>query len=110
MIRETLQQIKSKIQTSDSIKPESKEELLGLLGNLQKEVEHLSSTNPEHAESVMGFTRSSAHEATRTDPNPHLMQLSLDGLNASVKGFETSHPKLVEVVNAIATSLSNLGI
>jgi len=36
--------------------------------------------------------------------------LSLEGLSSSVEGFEKSHPKLVQIVNAISNTLSNLGI
>jgi hypothetical protein len=38
------------------------------------------------------------------------MELSLKGLSSSVEGFEKSHPQLVQVVNRICTTLSNLGI
>jgi hypothetical protein len=38
------------------------------------------------------------------------LELSLQGLGSSVEEFERSHPKLVQIVNAISQSLSNLGI
>ena len=47
---------------------------------------------------------------TRAEKNPQLLELSLQGLSASVTELEKSHPKLVEIVNAICTTLSNLGI
>jgi hypothetical protein len=34
----------------------------------------------------------------------------LRGLQSSAEGFEKSHPKLVEIVNRISSTLSNLGI
>jgi len=52
----------------------------------------------------------SAHEATRGELNPQLRELSVRGLQSSVEGFEKSHPHLVEVVNRISNTLSNLGI
>jgi hypothetical protein len=39
-----------------------------------------------------------------------LMKLAIDGLTASVKGFEASHPQLVENINIIASALANIGI
>ena len=41
---------------------------------------------------------------------PELLKLSLEGLSASVQQFETSHPRLVETVNAISLMLSNSGL
>jgi len=38
------------------------------------------------------------------------LQLSLNGLTSSVEEFEKSHPKLVQIVNAISNTLANLGI
>jgi Domain of unknown function (DUF4404) len=110
MIRETFLEVKTKIEKSESIKDESKKELLSLLSQLQSEVEQLSKTDLDHAESIVSFARVSAHEATRKEKNPRLYKLSLDGLGASVEGFENTHPRLVETINSIFTALSNLGI
>jgi hypothetical protein len=110
MIHDTIGKIEERIRRSEAIKDESKTELLSLLSNLKSEVANLSSTDAEQAQSIAGFTAVSAHEATRDEKNPTLMQLSLKGLTSSVEGFEQSHPRLVQVVNSISTTLSNLGI
>jgi phage I-like protein len=110
MIHETLSQIEARIRNAEAVKPESKEELLKLLATLQQEVADLSRTHEEHAQSIAGFTAISAHEATREEKNPQLLRHSLAGLASSVQGFEQSNPRLVQIVNAICTALSNLGI
>ena len=110
MINDTIGKIEERIRMAEAIKGENKAELLALLSNLKAEVSNLSSTNAEQAESIAGFTAVSAHEATRDEKNPELVQLSLKGLASSVEGFEESHPKLVQVVNSISTTLANLGI
>ncbi|MCI0442104.1 DUF4404 family protein [bacterium] len=110
MIQETLLQIKKKIEKTESVKEENKKELLDLLAVLQSEIDQLSKIDQDRAESIIGFASASAHEATRKEKNPNLQKMSLDGLQASVHGFESSHPKLVEIVNAISNALSNLGI
>lgn len=110
MIDDTLSNIESKIQASDSIKDDRKQELLQLLGTLRSEIGALSKTNSESAESIAGFTEVSAHEAMRSTQNPELLDLSLKGLSSSVSGFEKSHPQLVQLVNNISNMLSNLGI
>ncbi len=110
MIQETLLQIKKKVEKTESVKQENKKELLDLLEVLQSEIDQLSRTDQDRAESIIGFASASAHEATRKEKNPNLQKMSLDGLQASVHGFESSHPKLVEIVNAISNALSNLGI
>ena len=110
MIKETISSIEAKIQTADAISGDKKRELLQLLATLQSEVATLSKTHDEQAQSIAGFTEMSAHEATRSKQNPELLELSLKGLSSSVEGFENSHPRLVQIVNSISHTLSNLGI
>lgn len=110
MIEDTVGKIKSRIEAAEAINPERKQELLQLLGTLKSEVAELSKTHGEEAQSIAGFTEISAHEATRAEQNPQLLKLSLEGLAGSVAGFEKSHPRLVQIVNTISNTLSNLGI
>ena len=110
LIQETLAKIEARIHDADTLKPEKRAELAQLLAKLKSEVGQLSKTHAEQAESIAGFTQLSTHEATREQLNPELLQHSLDGLTSSVTEFETSHPQLVQIVNAISHTLSNLGI
>ena len=110
MIEDTIGKIKTRIQNADAIKDDRKQELLELLNTLKAEVAKLSETHTEQAESIAGFTERSAQEATRSEQNPQLLKLSIQGLNSSVGEFEKSHPQLVRIVNAISHTLSNLGI
>jgi len=110
MIEDTLGKIEAKIEGAETIKEERKHELLQLLGTLKAEVAELSKTHVDQAQSIAGFAEVSAHEATRVDKNPRLLQLSLQGLSSSVNELEKSHPRLVQIVNAISHTLSNLGI
>lgn len=110
MIEDTISKIEARIQGADSIKDERRRELLQLLGTLKSEISNISKTHGEAAESIAGFTERSAHEATRSSQNPELLNLSLKGMNSSVEGFEKSHPQLVQIVNSISHTLSNLGI
>ena len=110
MIEKTIQEIEKRVQGADAIKEERRSELLQLLATLKAEVASLSETHSEQAESIAGFTGVSAHEATRSQQNPDLLKLSLKGLSSSVEGIEASHPRLVQIVNTISHTLSNLGI
>jgi hypothetical protein len=110
MIEDTIGKIESRIEAADAVKEERRQELLQLLGTLKSEVAELSKTHGDQAQSIAGFTQLSAHEATRAEQNPELLKLSLDGLGSSVRGFEESHPRLVQIVNAISHTLANLGI
>ena len=110
MIDDTVSKIESRIQATEALKDERKRELLELLSTLKSEVAALARTHGDQAQSIAGFTELSAHEATRAEQNPELLSLSLKGLSSSVEGFEKSHPRLVQIVNAISHTLSNLGI
>jgi hypothetical protein len=110
MIDNTIGKIEDRIRGADAIKDDRRQELLQLLGTLKSEVAELSKTHEEQAQSIAGFTEVSTHEAIRTEQNPELLKLSLQGLGSSVSEFERSHPRLVQIVNAISSTLSNLGI
>ena len=110
MIEDTIEKIQARLESAEAIKDDRRQELLQLLGRLKSEVADLSKTHGEQAESIAGFAEVSTHEATRAEQNPQLLQLSLQGLKSSVQELEESHPRLVQLVNAISNTLSNLGI
>lgn len=110
MINETMHKIETKIKNSVHITDENKKEYLSMLNTLRDEVEDLSRTQKDQAETITGFAGVSAHEATREDVNQDLLDISIDGLKTSVQGFETSNPKLVSIVNNVCSFLSSLGI
>jgi hypothetical protein len=110
MIQETLEKLDARLRAVETLKDENRRELLQLVATLRHEVEVLSRTDSEQAESIAGFAAVSAHEATRDEKNDQLLKLSLGGLAASVEGFEHSHPRLVQVVDRICTTLASLGI
>ncbi len=110
MIQDTIAELKARIEKTEAVKPESKAELLELLGTLRAEIAALAETHREDAQSIAAFTNVSTQEAIRERKNPELMKISRDGLASSVNEFEKSHPGLVQIVNRICETLANLGI
>jgi chromosome segregation ATPase len=110
MLQDTISKIEERIRNAGALQEKSRAELLDLLGQLKSQIGPLSQTNQEQAQSIAGFTDVSAHEATRGEKNPKLLQHSLGGLQSSVADLEQSHPKLVAVVNRLTDMLSNMGI
>jgi len=110
MIQETISKIEAKVQETPVLDDQKKKELLNLLSTLKTEATELSKTYPEHTQSITGFAEVSIHEAIRVEKNPQLLKLSLQGLSTSVEGFESSHPKLVGIINSLCLTLSNIGI
>jgi len=86
MIEKTIGEIEAKIRGADSVSEERKSELLQLLVKLKTEI------------------------TTSQNQNLQPLKNSVEELRSSVEGFEQSHPKLVQIVNSISTTLSNLGI
>ena len=110
MYKDTIKKIENKLKENKNINPGKKKELLNLLSELTGEIEKLSGTDSEHANSIASYTEISAHEATRNQTNEKLLVHSINGLKTTLEGFEVSHPRLTEVVNSIAVLLSNMGI
>ena len=110
VIEETIKQIEARIHSAETLTPEKRSELVELLAKLKTEAGELAKTHGEQAQSIVGFAQLTAHEATRTEQDPKLLDLSLEGLRSSVQEFEKSHPRLAHIVNTISTTLSNSGI
>ena len=110
MIQDRIDKIESTLQSAPNLPAETKQELLALLAELKAEVAPLSATHSEDAASIARFTDASFHEATRHERKPEQTAAALSGLSASVEGFEASHPRLVQIVDRIALTLSNMGI
>jgi chromosome segregation ATPase len=110
MIDETIKQIETQIQATDALTPDRRQELIELISKLKAEAANLAQTHGEQAQSIVGFTQVTTHEAMRTDQDPRLLNLSVQALRRSVEDFEKSHPRLAQIVNSISTTLSNSGI
>ena len=88
--------------------PEASEtgESLKLLAALRTEIGDLARTKSDEAHRIAAIAHNSTEAATHDQTNPELVKQSLDQLASAVSGFEESHPRLVEVVNRMATMLA----
>ena len=98
MIEETIRQIEARLNASTNLAPETRAELLSLLAKLRAEAAQLPAS-----ERVVPEARADA-------PEPESMQEQVDKLRSSVEEFEVSHPKVVQLANHLANTLSGLGI
>jgi hypothetical protein len=109
MVNKTLSKIKKTIRDNTNLSDKDKSQIINLLGTLKVEINELSKSHEEEAESIVGFIERSTHESIRKRKNPTLLKLSIDGISESVKEFEASHPKLAETVNFLSSALANSG-
>jgi hypothetical protein len=108
MLDDTLARLQAEIAAA-GLDPEKRAGLMRSLAALEKEIDALKRTDAEQARSIAAFAQLSAHEATRAQRQPELLELSLSGLRKSVAKFEGTHPRLVEAVGSVAAILSSLG-
>lgn len=110
MIKETLARLEARVRDGVHADDPRYTELLSLLGDLKREIDGIAETHSDQAQSIVGFTQATSHEVMRTDKNPDRIDNAMRELSSSVEGFEESHPRLVQAVNAICQSLASLGI
>ncbi len=91
MIKDIIDDLEAKIR-AESLGADRKNELLKLLAALKTETAAL-----EDSQAAMVQTREALKEPT-------------EELRSSLSGFEQSHPKLVQAINTISNTLSNIGI
>ncbi|MGA0333130.1 MAG: DUF4404 family protein [Kiritimatiellia bacterium] len=108
MIEDTLQKLEARLENAQHLSEENRSALTSLIQELRREIDMLD--DDDRAESIAGFTETSAREALRREQDQDLLDVALDGLQKSARDFEVSHPTLTGVVNAICHQLSNLGI
>ena len=95
MIEETIRQIEERLRASENIAPGTRAELMDLLAKLRAEAAGLPPAEEPGA---------------ATPAEAESMQDSVDQLRRSVEEFEDSHPRLVQLANHVANTLSGLGI
>jgi uncharacterized membrane protein YccC len=108
MIEDTIAELEARLQKAESVNPESKAELLRIITLLKAEAADLADTREEGVPEALAAA--CADEELRAQRRAELSTLSLDEISTSVTRFEKTHPQLVQVVNRICQTLSNLGI
>ncbi len=110
MIKNTLSQIESAIAKIQAGESKEKAVLVSLLNKLKAELSALPESKLDDARSIGYFTEAAAHEVTRQNSSPQLINLSVSGIAYAVKGFEASHPQMVSVVNELCMTLARMGL
>ena len=89
---------------------QNKESVLSLIEELKEELIAVSAEDSERLSSTGSFAEAGANEVVRKDGDKGILDIALSGARESVKEFEETHPKLVQVINSICTQLSNSGL
>jgi hypothetical protein len=110
MIPERLAQIEATLRNSANIPEATRLELLDLLAGLRAEVAPLAVTHSATADEITGSADAAVQAAVHRGEEPEKAAQAVEGLAASVRDFEASHPRLVEIVDRLAQTLSNMGI
>jgi len=110
MIDETIQRIEARLRSAEAMPESTREELLHLLATLKSEVARLPPGKAEQARNIALAADRSTEQALDADRDPEAYRGTLDNFSGSVREFEESHPKLVQIVNNIANTLAGLGI
>ena len=81
------------------------------IGELEAKIRAAEFSNAAHQNDLLqSLAQLKGQIAAREKQNLAPLKNSVEELRSSVEGFEQSHPKLVEVVNRISSTLANLGI
>jgi hypothetical protein len=110
MIPERLAQIEATLRNSANIPEATRQELLDLLAGLKAEVAPFAVTNSATADEIADNADAAVQAAVHRGEEPEKAAEAAEGLAASVRDFEASHPRLVEIVDRLAQTLSNMGI
>jgi hypothetical protein len=109
-IHETISRIEERLKANAGLSDDKRAELLALLTDLKREVAALAETHTEDAHSIAAFAETSVREATRTEKDPELLELSVSAMKFSARRFEISHPTLTGLINTIGQTLWKIGI
>jgi len=108
MIQDRIAKIEETLAATPDLPAPTREELLRLLSELKSEVAAMA---PAHGGEAQSIAQSADAAFTAVShPRDESSSAVLDDFRASVEGFEASHPRLVQIVDRIAQTLSNMGI
>lgn len=110
MIDDTIRRIEARLQSSEAMPEATRAELLNLLATLKDEVAQLPAQNAAAVQSIVRAAEVSTEQAVAPARDEERYRGALDELADSVRDFEDSHPRLVQVVNNLANTLAGLGI
>jgi hypothetical protein len=110
MIQDRIAKIEATLSNSPNIPAETRQELLSLLAELKAETAAFAATHGAEAQSLAQLTGTAVERATSEERQPEQTAEALEGLASSVRDFEVSHPRLVQIVDRLALTLSNMGI
>src|ERR1700744_6459572 len=102
MIPERIEQIEATLRSSPNIPEATRGELLALVVGLKAEMVSLGDTHGAAATQITDTADAAVQAAVRGEKPPQ----EAEGLAASVRVFEASHPRLVEIVDRLALTLS----
>jgi hypothetical protein len=110
MIAERLAKLESTLRNNANIPEATRQELLDLMTGLKAEVTPLLTTHAATAHEIAGSAEAAVAASVRKEEQPEQAARAVEGLTASVREFEATHPRLVEIVDQLALTLSNMGI
>ena len=112
MIQDTIRKIEAGLRAESAANPR-RDELLGLLDQLKQELRALEgSRGDDDARSAQSAARATeqADEDARTAADAAARASAAERLTESVRDFESTHPELRSVVQAIANALASAGL
>ena len=110
MLSERFAKLETTLRDNASIPEATRQELLELVAGLKAEMVPLVDTHGDLAHEIAGSAEAAVHAVVRRGEEPEQAAQAVEGLAASVREFEATHPKLVEIVDRLALTLSNMGI
>ena len=110
MINDILNKMELILKGAKRLPDEKRNTLLALTNTLRQELDLLSRTHKEDADNLAMLTKLDTYQKLRETQNPTVSNHISNGLSSALTEFETSHPKLVEIIQSISISLSKLGI
>jgi hypothetical protein len=110
MINERLAKLESMLRDNPNLSDAARQELLGLVTGLQAEMAPLTGTHAERAHEIAGNAEAAVQASMQRQEQPERATQAVEGLAASVREFEVTHPRLVEIVDQLTSTLSNMGI
>ena len=106
MPKSTITQIKEMLNQNESLNPNDRDHILGLLSELEVEVANLPDNKVAEAKAAIELTHQKLENIGAKSAN----EIPYGDLEDAALEFEVEHPKFTYIVQSICQSLSSLGI
>ena len=107
-VKSTLNNVQQTIGTMATADDSAKDELQGLIKQLEGALAEVPATNAEDAEAISQMTEALVEQAAQEKPNKAMLQISGEGLKAAARNLKEITPDVLSIATSVVLAIGKI--